>query len=51
MKKIQSALTALLVFTLLSSELYAQEQRKEIEVRIEYIISIMQTLILIINNI
>ena len=35
MKKIQSALTALLVFTLLSSELYAQEQRKEIEVRIE----------------
>ena len=35
MKKIQSALTALLVFTLLSSGLYAQEQRKEIEVRIE----------------
>jgi len=35
MKKIQSVLIALLVFTVLSSGLYAQEQKKEIEVRIE----------------
>jgi PDZ domain-containing secreted protein len=35
MKKISISLTALLAFTLVSSELYAQEQRKEIELRIE----------------
>jgi serine protease Do len=35
MKKIQSVLIALLVFTVLSPGLYAQEQKKEIEVRIE----------------
>jgi len=35
MKKIQSVLIALLVFTILSSGLYAQEQKKEIEDRIE----------------
>ena len=35
MKKMQSILIALLVFTSLSSGLYAQEQKKEIEVRIE----------------
>jgi len=35
MKKMQSVLIALLVFTSLSSGLYAQEQKKEIEVRIE----------------
>jgi serine protease Do len=35
MKKMQSILLALLVFAFLSSESYAQEQKKEIEVRIE----------------
>ena len=35
MKKMQSAVIALLVFTLFSFKLHAQEQRKEIEVRIE----------------
>lgn len=35
MKKMQSLLIALMVFTILSSGLYAQEQKKEIEVRIE----------------
>jgi serine protease Do len=35
MKKMQSILMVLLVFTSLSSGLYAQEQKKEIEVRIE----------------
>lgn len=35
MKKMQSLLIVLMVFTLLSSGLYAQEQKKEIEVRIE----------------
>ena len=35
MKKIQSVIITILLFNLLSSGLYAQEQRKEIEVRIE----------------